>query len=184
MGTSKKYRLLKDLPGWEVGDVFKENADGTYTHPMWPNSLKRYEKKLFEDSPDLFEEIKEIPENQAWVVPGTKYRHIGWGINWFIPEKFDFEQNRWTGVFVLDGKSYFSVSFYIHNKNSWMVVREEPKKPKRKAPAYVWIGDDWTTYGLYASEQEAKDDTRSFRKMEWPALHDSDGFYPGPKVEG
>ena len=118
METSKKYRLLKDLPGWSKGKIFsQEDTFGPYTLDGMQLGYPAFSDNQVENSPEWFEEVK------------------------------------------------------------------EPEKPKRKAPAYVWIGDDWTIYGLYTSEQEAKDDTRSFKKMEWPALPDSDGFYPGPKVE-
>jgi len=71
----------------------------------------------------------------------------------------------------------------VENNPSWWC---EIKKPKRMAPAYLSYYDDKSiqlSNAIFSSEEEA---LRMFGSnfKGWPALPDSEGYYPGPQGEG
>ena len=199
MDTNKKYRLLKDLPGWSIGSIFSENSEEKYC-PV-PCGYPNFHASQIENNPDWFEEVKcppEIPKDQAWVVPSTKYRNKEWSPNrYFIPSEFNFSKNHWEGtntIFgILEGLRYGANNRvpYFKNKYAFQAMTSkdeweeyvEPEKPKRLAPAYFYYTNDndiSVSQWLFASKEEAI--ARLGRNFKgWPALPDSDGFYPGPK---
>lgn len=244
---TRKYRLLKDLPGAQPGDLFQFvqsmlTLDGSldwYGKVTLDGHTRRltagYPKitALFvESSPDWFEEVKEgilgscaicneeeepaqgfqkivwdkrswgasaaelikaqkkanaeasekidkvIPESEAWVTPGQKYRHVqSTAKSYFIPETFSFFEMAWSGVDHQGVRQYHRM-----NKQLWLTLRDE--KPKRFAPALrkalTGIRAPIPTQTLYASEEEARADYKDDFIM-WPALPDKDGWYPGPE---
>lgn len=202
MGTNKKYRLLKDLPGLKAGVILGQARPGG-AYSSEDKHYPAFSVDQVELNSDWFEEVKEpptIPEDQAWVVPGKKYRHEGWPSNrYFIPSLFNFSKNYWDGVSgivgmltgMLDGAN--RPIPYFKNKYDFetMTCQEEweeyvaPEKPKRLAPAYFYYTNDndiSVSQWLFASKEEAI--ARLGRNFKgWPALPDSDGFYPGPKVQ-
>ncbi len=207
---SKKYKLLKDLPGADAGTIFEIKSDNLRVYQS--NDLgclvhcginDKHLPAISMDylNSDWFEEVKEIPENQAWVVPSTKYRNKEWSPNqYFIPSEFNFSKNHWEGTNTIfgileglrDGANnrvpYFKNKYDFQamtSKDEWEEYIE-PEKPKRKAPAYFKAPTIYVPSGvgvstsLFSSKEEAKDympDTF----LDWPALPDSEGYYPGPK---
>ena len=73
----------------------------------------------------------------------------------------------------------------MDNNPDWFEEVKETEKPKRKAPAYLVNVDksDWgITSNIYSSLEEAikaYDDWGY--EVVWPALPDSEGYYPGPE---
>ena len=185
METSKKYRLLKDLPGVNAGAIFSKRADEcAYFYEPENHIYPKILNQNVEKCPDWFEEVKEpppIPEDQAWVVPGKKYASEGWKPGtWFKPEFFDFNIYEWVGI-CNDLLKHWATAECMDQKEFW----KEYVEPKRKAPAYRSYFDGTSTglsTQLFESAEDALKAIGSYF-ISWPALPDSDGFYPGPKVE-
>lgn len=83
---------------------------------------------------------------------------------------------------------------FVETSPEWFEEVQEPKNPKRKAPAYIFERNNPQNFrlstGLFSCEAEAFNEIFlgisdcSSTTFEWPALPDSEGYYPGPKVEG
>jgi len=115
---------------------------------------------------DDWELVYEIPANQAWVIPGRKYRFKdSLDINyWFIPKKYHFESSCWEGLNNLYLESYAVMS----NKNDW----EEFKEHVVLAPAlYMENNQETVSRTVYASEEEAKQHLRGKKFIKWPVAY-------------
>jgi len=69
----------------------------------------------------------------------------------------------------------------------WFEELKEPEKPKEKERAYYYLlhiedKSHWgVSEGVFSSLEEAKKNYENGFGVEWPALPDSEGYYPGPK---
>ena len=192
---SKKYKLLKDLPGADAGTIFEIKADNLrvyinndlgYVYHVGEKDKTLPAISTEHLNSDWFEEVKEIPKDQAWVVPGKKYVWL-LDDNWFMPEVYSWLNSSWHGV-----NSYGKPESWPMTSTSWTEY-VEPQKPKRRAPAYIfktWNPEVfWLSHDLFNSDIEARrtifmGETRPDIAFEWPALPDSEGYYPGPKGGG
>lgn len=72
---NKKVKLLKDIPGFKTGTIFRKSSTGEY-YPEGDNVTYTYLKDMFE-SPSLldigwFEEVKEVPATfDVWYIRST-----------------------------------------------------------------------------------------------------------------
>lgn len=173
----------KELPDLKAALKYLEGQDFkdiNYGITTLKKAIARLE--YVKDEPDRFEEVensstpKEIPEDQAWVVPGKKYRNKEWSPNqYFIPSEFNFSKNHWEGTNTIfgileglrDGANnrvpYFKNKYAFQamtSKDEWEEC-VEPEKPKRLAPAYFYYTNDndiSVSQWLFASKEERRKD--------------------------
>lgn len=88
---------------------------------------------------------------------------------------------------LINGRVFYLLHTIVENNPDWFeeVLDEQPKGP-RKAFAYVW-GESKAFWRLsdrvYMSKSEAEflNSGHNPSCIQWPAVPDPDGFYPGPR---
>ena len=77
----------------------------------------------------------------------------------------------------------FSLWYLLVEDNpAWFEEIKDPEKPKRMAPAYFLnSNNEWDITGTLFYNAENAKIAVGIRFISWPALPDSEGYYPGPK---
>lgn len=122
--------------------------------------------KYYSDRED-WELVQEIPEDQAWVVPGKTYRLKNGRV--FTPHSYCFPRMFWRGVDNKGNEDYWC----MFNQLEWEEVK--PKKTVKMAPA-LGMTEDHQEYGItgvvFTSEQAAKSWLNEYF-VKWPANENS-----------
>ncbi len=121
-----KYCEPIDPPKFEKGDAYGSHIIKDILKFDGVDWLVELEDCLNDYRPKYWSPKKEIPENQSWVKPGTKYTYKnGTSQTWFIPEFFNFDSKYWVGRG--GDKSGIEVghSEWMNLESQWVEVKEE-----------------------------------------------------------
>lgn len=108
-------------------------------------------------------EESSIPKSQSWVVPGKKYINEKSKCEYYIPQKFLNNSNKWYGSWhTIEPNELCNegwLLFSMINKQEWIEYKE-PKKTIRMAPAFIKNGDPLSPYcfistALFSSKKDA-----------------------------
>ena len=184
-GGMKKYRLLKDLPGIKAGEIFEYGCQ----EEAYLTGVGRihFGKEVMPTCDDWFEEVKEEYKGMtAGQIKNESFKKEALECFEKIGQAKTLEEK--DDIF----REYIQKQLQdIKPETLERMIKKH--QPKRKAPAYVWNRkdmSDWHYTGCFNSENDAKialyrypyDETPfKYIGVQWPALPDKDGYYPGPK---
>lgn len=182
---TKRYRLLKDVPGVQAGFIFTLNKGEEAF--LTPHGRIAFDRKIMAANPNWFQPLHdEEPEQDMSIFEvGNIVRAIGYpdvkivaglvGSHFWAKEPLYGE----------------GVILHVEHDGPWTLISKAEPKPeiKPKAPAYCWDTNKSNylitaekSAGYYSSQEEAVKENKLWQNVQWPATIDpKTGMYPGPK---
>ena len=158
----KRYRLLKELPGFVFENLpkFVGVREGTIFEYSDTAHYHNYRAEC--GGIDIYLKPCAVEENTIWFEEVKEGMMAKEAIRQYAADSEGFKQQM------------------RENHEYW---QKPAKEVRRKAPAYVFSEqfEDWdTSLNLYCSSLEAEENLGD-DFISWPALPDKDGYYPGPQ---
>lgn len=149
----KKYRLLKDLPGFLFNGLPKFVVIPAGTIFEYRDTAHYHNYRAEFGGVSIYLNPCAVEPNSIW---------------------FEEVKEEYKGMTATEA---------IKHINNSVEFKPQGNQPRRKAPAYIRLGGgDWeVSCCMYDSYEAARRDYEIEEVVGWPALPDKDGYYPGPK---